>query len=515
MKILTNEAMRNVDARTQAEFGISEQELMDEAGRAVARVALERFSPASVAVVCGKGNNAGDGYVAARYLRGGGTEIHIVAVGDPAQLTGAAAEACAQARDAGIPIYDAGELDAILERCGLVIDALCGTGIRGPLRDAIARAAVAINRAPSPVLSVDVPSGVRKLAPNEELGVVVDADVTVAIGAPKLCSILLPGSLHVGELVVERINFPPELLDCDSWQYNLAPTPELTSWLPPRPLTANKGTFGKVGIVAGSAPYAGAAILAARAALRAGAGLVYLFVNNYLNPIVKVALPEAVSVILPSSDPHRLDESSQWALLDAASPLDVLAVGMGLGTAVAQAELVRALVTNTTIPMVLDADALTCLAPALPPLRENIVITPHPGEMARLLHCTVAEVQRDRLATALRVASQTGATVLLKGADTLIARNDGQIWINPGGCAALAKGGTGDVLSGLIASLIGQGLEPWKAAVLGARLHLEAGRSCAERIGTRGVLASELADELPRVMAAWEGNPETPSFEIH
>jgi NAD(P)H-hydrate epimerase len=505
MKIFTNHQMREIDARTQAEYGIPERALMEEAGKAVARVAQEKFATQRVLVVTGKGNNAGDGYVAARYLRYAGIAVKIVAVARPESLKGVAAEMFREAREAGIPIFAMEELGALLEESDLVVDALCGTGIRGPLEGEFAEAAQRISKSSVPVLSVDVPSGVRELGPGEELGTAVEADLTVAIGAPKICTILLPGSLYTGELVVERINFPAQLLDSEEWPFNIAAPQELRAWIPSRPLTANKGTFGKVGIVAGSAPYLGAAILAARGALRAGAGLVYVFTTDQLNPILKAALPEAVTVIAPSRDPHWLDELSFESIREKAVGLDVLAVGMGLGTAVSQQELVRAIISELSLPIVLDADALAALAAlGLPALRTNIVMTPHPGEMARLLRTSVSAVQRDRIEAARSASGQAQTVVLLKGADTIVARPDGQVWINPGACPALAKGGTGDVLSGVIAALIGQGLEPWQAAVLGARLHLEAGRECAESRGEWGVLAHEVADEVPRIMAQWQ-----------
>ncbi|MCX7626220.1 MAG: NAD(P)H-hydrate dehydratase [Candidatus Sumerlaeaceae bacterium] len=506
MKVLTNEQMRALDVKTQSDYGISERSLMEEAGKAIARVALERFNPKLTVVLCGKGNNAGDGYVAARYLHHAGTDVKVVAVSDPNQLKGIAKEVYLEAAESGIEVVGLDQLQPTIEYADLIIDALCGIGIRGPLTGEFAEVARRISDLPLPILSVDVPSGVREIAAGEELGPAVQADVTIAIGAPKLCSVTLPGSLYTGELLVERINFPSELLDSDEWEYNVAPPAELRTWLPNRPLTANKGTFGKVGIVAGSAPYAGAAILAGRAALRAGAGLVYLFTTEHLNTIFKIAIPEAVSVIVPSRDPYWLDESSFEVIRQRALDLDALAVGMGLGTAVSQRELVCALLREINIPMVVDADGLTALGALTPlKLRPDIVLTPHPGEMARLLRCSVSKVQSDRIAVSQSLARQTGAHVLLKGADTVIARNDGQVWINSGACPSLAKGGSGDVLSGMIAALLAQGVEPWKAAILAARLHLEAGRACAQLRGEFGVFATEVADEIPRIIQQWLG----------
>lgn len=506
MKVLTSEQMRLVDQRAQSEYHISEHDLMEEAGRAVARRALETFQPRRVVVACGAGNNAGDGYVAARYLTRAGVAVEAIAVGDPERLRGAALEAYRRAAEEGVTISGADRLTAALDSSDLVIDALCGTGIRGPLRDGFAAAATALAGAAPPILAVDVPSGVRELSQGEELGPVVPAELTVAIGAPKLCEVVLPGSRYTGELVVEPINFPPELLDSPEWLLNLAAPSELTSWLPARPDLSNKGTFGKVGIIAGSAPYAGAAILAARAALRAGSGLVTIFTTAALNAIYKTALPEAVTAIVPSRHDHWLDETSLWAILERVAQFDVLAVGMGLGATSSQAELVRSLLSGFQGPVVLDADAWTALAKEQPRLRDNIVCTPHPGEMARWLGGSVAEVQADRFGAVRRAVAATGAHILLKGADTLVGCPDGQIWINSGACSALAKGGTGDVLAGLIASLVGQGMSCGRAAVLAARLHLEAGWLAARDHGEFGVLARDVADAIPRVIERWTRN---------
>lgn len=497
MKVVTAAQMSEIDRRAQTEFGISEDCLMTEAGRAVARVIRDRFSPQRVCVVCGKGNNAGDGYVVARELHLAKADVTVVAVVSPSELRGAASRAYASAVQAGVPIVGPDPLPDLLAQADVVVDALLGTGVKGPVRQEWEPVVLEISRAPGIVVAVDVPSGVRELHPGETLGTVISADLTVTIGCPKLALLTYPGSEHVGELIVERINFPAELLDSEALELNYEPPSRLGTWIPHRPAIGHKGTFGKVGIIAGSPPFAGAAILSTRAALRAGCGLAYLFTTAALNPVYKMAIPEAVTVIVSEDPKGYLTEEAHGEILRRTQELDALAIGPGLGTTVRQQRLVRELIRQSTIPMVVDADALTCLAEELPQLRESIVLTPHPGEMARLLGKTTAEVQAARIEAVRSLATRTGATVLLKGADSLIARPDGQVWISPGATSALAKGGTGDVLTGLIASLLAQGMAPWQAALLGAQVHLRAAIRCARAIGERGVLASEVADALP------------------
>lgn len=512
MKVATADEMRRIDERTQAEYGISGDDLMARAGAAVARLARERFAPQRVCVVCGKGNNGGDGFVAALELHRSGVAVEGIALSPPEILRGPAARACAQLMDA-LPLSGPERLPEALRAADLVVDAILGIGARGAASGLAAEAIEAINRAGRPVLAVDVPSGLTEpAAPDQPM---VRATATVTIGLPKLALLTLPGWSMAGELFIEPIQFPDALLRDDSLPHNWLTAPELAGALPLRPPDSNKGDFGRVGIVAGSAPFAGAALLAARGALRAGCGLVYLFTTRELNPIFKAALPEAVSVLVPSGLPDWLDESGAGAILEKAATLDALAIGPGLGTAPGQQALVRRLVSEIrSVPLVLDADALTCLAPAagqpgnsllsnlLAGGRTDCVLTPHPGEMARLLGqgATARDVQKDRIAVARAFAREHGVNLLLKGASTVVARPDGQVFLSPGAAPALAKGGTGDVLTGAIAALIAQGVEPWKAAVLGAGLHLEAGLSLERRDGPWGVLAGEVADEIPRVM---------------
>ncbi len=510
IKVATTATARLIDQRAQEEFHIPGDDLMSEAGRAVAREVIDRFETAPVVVVCGKGNNGGDGIMAARTLTEFGYPVTVVMTHDPDGLKGSAARAYEGLQGVGVPVADFDDLESLLVGAHIVIDAVLGIGSRGRAEGPTARAIDAINDCKSVVVSIDVPSGLREMDRGEDPGSIVSADLTVTMGLPKLALLTMPGWLHAGEVVVAPINFPVELLTDSTIDLNFVDTADLLEFLPPRPADSNKGTFGRVGIVAGSAEAAGAAILCARAALRSGAGLVTIFTPRALNAIYKAALPEALTVIVETGGfEDHLTETAAGKILERAEAMNVLAIGPGLGTDPTQAALLTKLLEGFSGPVVLDADAITILANHPPAFelirgRSNVLLTPHPGEMARLTSTSVQEVQADRIATVRHFIQKHNVTLLLKGATTLVGDPGGQIFINAGATSALAKGGTGDVLTGLAAALIAQGATPTQAAVLGAQIHLSAGLSLAERHGERGLLASELADELPRAMASLE-----------
>ena len=510
IKVATTATARELDRRAQEEFHIPGDDLMSEAGRAVAREVIDRFETGPVVVVCGKGNNGGDGIMAARTLTEFGYPVTLVMTHDFGALQGSAARAFDGLHGVGVPVADFEDLETLLEGAPLVIDAVLGIGSRGPAEGPAARAIEAINECKSVVVAIDVPSGLREMAPGDDPGPIVRADLTVTMGLSKLVLLTTPGWLHAGEVVVAPINFPVELLTDPEIDLNFADTSDLLSFLPPRPADSNKGIFGRVGIVAGSAEAAGAAILCARAALRSGAGLVTIFTPRSLNAIYKAALPEALTVIVETGgDEDHLTDASAERILERAKNMNVLAIGPGLGTQPTQAALLTRLLEGFSGSIVLDADAITILAnhPRAFELihgRSNVLLTPHPGEMARLISTSVEAVQADRIATVRQFVQDHAVTLLLKGATTLVGAADGQIFINAGATSVLAKGGTGDVLTGLTAALMAQGVTPPQAAVLGAQVHLSAGLSLAERNGERGLLASELADELPRAMASLE-----------
>ena len=509
MNAATAAEMRQLDERTIAERGISSRELMESAGLAVAKIILSRFAPARVAVFCGKGNNAGDGFVAARALYQQGIAVRVLCMEPESALKGDAAHAFAALAGTGIDIMPWPDwLVDVGNPPDIIVDALLGTGLRGTPADNYALAVKIINGAKKPVVAVDVPSGV-----GDDMGAepaAVQATVTVTIGLPKVCLLTWPGAKFAGEVVVEPIQFPRDLLGSSKIRQNVATKEELLHWLPSRPGNANKGTFGKVGILAGSASYAGAAILCARGALRTGCGLAYMFSTPRLNAIYKAALPEAITVLSGTETDDHLGLPAAKLADEMQSRLDVLAVGPGLDFGDDQGQMLAQVLETWRKPLVLDASALTMLAEhkTIPKFSGRAVLTPHPGEMARMLGVKVSDVLLDRFESVRKMADMYEAVVVSKGASPLVCEPGGQVWIAPGAVPALAKGGTGDVLTGVIASFIAQGAKPLPATVLAVWAHLEAGKKAAISKGTRGVLASDVADAVPLVLDELEFSGE-------
>jgi NAD(P)H-hydrate epimerase len=496
-------AMRALDRHTIEKLGVAGEVLMESAGRAVAEAALGLLPAAGapVLVVCGTGNNGGDGLVAARHLHGIGVPVRAALVGDERQVRGDAARQLGRAREIGLPIEN-GRWRA--PPAGVLVDALFGTGlsraVEGEARSAIRRINAARAAAPRAlrVLSVDLPSGLCADT-GQILGEAVQADLTLTFGLPKLGLALEPGRSRAGRVRVVRIGIAAEapgvVPDAELWTRAAA-----GARLPARPPAGHKGTFGHVLLVAGSEGKTGAAALAAQGAGRAGAGLVTLACPAGLNDILEVKCTEAMTAPLPETQRRSLSAAALEAVLGLAAERDAVGLGPGIGREPETGELVRELLLRLEGPLALDADALFALAREPERLRRRrapTLLTPHPGEAARLLGARAADLERDRPGAARRLAARTGAVVLLKGAASVIAGPDGRTVVNPTGGPALGSGGTGDVLLGVVAAFLAQGMEPFEAAALAAYLHGFAGDRLAARLGPAGLLAEDLAAELP------------------
>jgi NAD(P)H-hydrate epimerase len=494
--------MRALDRYTIERLGVPGEVLMESAGRAVVEAVLA-LRPREVLVVCGGGQNGGDGLVAARHLRALGVRVRAALVAEP---RGDAAAQLARARAFGVPL-EGGDFAPPAEG-GAIVDAIFGTGLARPVDGAAADAIRRIGAADVPVVAVDLPSGIDADT-GQVLGAAVRATVTVTFGQPKPGIALEPGRSLAGRVRVARIGIAGAAPNAEP-AAELWTSAAAAARLPPRPRDGHKGTFGHVLVVAGSEGKTGAAALAARGATRGGAGLVTVACPAGLNDILEVKCTEAMTAPVPDTAGRALAGTAEDALLALAAERDVVALGPGIGRAAETAALVRAFCKRLERPLVLDADGLNAFAGDAEALRARpapTVLTPHPGEAARVLGSTAAAVAGDRLGAARRLAAATGCVVLLKGAPSVIARPGEPPLVNPTGGPALASGGTGDVLTGLVAALLAQGLAPADAAGLGAWLHGLAGDRIAAERGPSGLVAEELADALPEAALALRTAP--------
>ena len=511
MKLVTAHQMLELEQAAIAAGGTVE-ELMQQAGLAVAQevwLTLGVVEGRRILVLVGPGNNGGDGLVAAEHLAEWGADVVVYLL---RERSGDALLDLVSVR--GTPTFVATDdaeyasLQEALDGAEMVIDALLGTGrsrpIDGELAEVLRRLHAAAQRpAPPKVIAVDLPTGVDADSGRAD-PLAVTADMTVTFGLAKVGLHTLPGSEHAGQVQVVDIGLPKDAIA--AVPLDLLDTAWVRGRLPARSKSSNKGTFGKVLVVAGSTNYPGAARLAAEACYRAGAGLVTLAAPSSVQALIAGAIPE-VTWLPQDEEQGALSDAAPVEIVDHLANYDVLLIGPGLGqqdgTRDTVGAILRDLRPSTLRACVIDADALNALAqtPDWPSLIQRpAVLTPHPGEMARLLGTTVAEVQQDRLNLAVNAAREWKHVVVLKGAHTVIAAPDGRAAISPCANALLAVAGTGDVLAGAIAGLLAQGMEPFEAAACGVYLHGLAAEEVGDELGDRGMLASELLPALPRAI---------------
>lgn len=504
MYVVTGREMAELDTRARDEYGLPGLLLMENAGREVAAVVEARFGPSSrVAVVCGPGNNGGDGLVAARHLSLRGHPVEVWLLTEEADYRGDALTNLEIVRAIGLAPQkvpsEEGSLREALRRADVILDACFGTGFCGEPRPRAAAVIRAMNEAGRPIVAVDIPSGVEADT-GAVRGAAVRAAITVTFALPKLGCLLYPGAAHCGELVVVPISLPVQFM-AEGIGRRLTEAAEVAALLPARPKDAHKGLAGRVLVIGGSPGLTGAPFLAARGALRAGAGLVTVLLPADLPWVEKPA--EVMLGALPAGPEGGFGPEAAEAIAPWLERADAIALGPGLGRGPGGRALLLALAARWRGPLVLDADGLNLLA-AQPDLALGPhgpwVLTPHPGEMARLAALSVSEVQADRVGLAERKAAEWRAVVVLKGVPTVVADPDGTTWLNPTGHPAMATGGMGDVLTGVIAGLIAQGMAPAEAAVAGVYLHGLAGELVASARGGAGILAGEVAEAIPAAM---------------
>jgi NAD(P)H-hydrate epimerase len=507
MRICGAEEMRAIDRAAIDGLGIPGMQLMERAGAAVAAAVQRRLVRPEVLVYCGPGNNGGDGWVAARLLRGRGAAVTVISAAEPTALTGDARGAFEAAERAAVPWQRLESPRAEPERApAVIVDALLGTGLSRPpdvrLTAAIERVNAARARG-AHVLSVDVPSGLSADT-GQPLGPCVQADTTVTFALLKRGLALFPGVALAGVVEVADIGIPAEAVASVPSECELLTEAEVRALVPRLPPDAHKGAAGRVLLVAGSAGKTGAAHLAISGALRGGAGLVTLASRPEVLPVALAGRPEAMSLALPGDGPLALPDLDP--LVEAALAADALVMGPGIPRGPGTARFLRQLAGRARVPCVLDADALNALADE-PDLLASwpvpAVLTPHPGEMGRLSQLSIGEVQRDRIRLAREKARAWGCVVVLKGARTVVADPVEPAAVIPTGNPGMATGGTGDVLAGLCGALLAGGMAPFAAARAAAWIHGRAGDLAARRHGQRGMLARDLAEELGSVWAEW------------
>jgi ADP-dependent NAD(P)H-hydrate dehydratase / NAD(P)H-hydrate epimerase len=508
MKILTAAQMREIDRRT-IEMGVPAAVLMENAGTRVVEFLLEKFRPLGeqrILIFCGKGNNGGDGMVVARqlYTRHPPKSLQVVLAASANELRGEAAENYRKLIACGCPVLS--EEPADPGPVTLIIDALLGTGLKGPATGAMLGAIRRINTAfpGAKVVAVDIPSGLASDT-GERLGESVRADYTVTFTAPKAGQTLPPNCDQVGELLVCSIGSPPGLYeDDDSIFLSLVEPTQFQPLLQPRPRAAHKGTFGHVLVLAGSRGKTGAAAMAGMAALRAGAGLVTVASTEQALPVIASHAPELMTEGLPetASGAVSLRAFESGALPAIARDKTVLAIGPGLTTDPETVAVVLRALVDFSQPAVVDADGLNALASAQWRGDERLrVLTPHPGEMGRLVKMPVSEIEQDRVTIARGFACQRQVHLVLKGYRTLLAFPDGRVWVNPTGSPAMAKGGTGDILTGMIAGFLAQFPQAPELAIAAAvYLHGLSGEIGARELGDKCLVATDLLRYLPAAM---------------
>jgi len=509
MKLVTAEQMRGLDDAAINTYKVPSLQLMENAGRMTVEIMLEKYGNPEgmeVAIFVGPGNNGGDGLVIARLLAARMALPTVFMLIPAAKLKGDSATNYQRLQEFPAKIMEVNDprdfqqISLLLDNCWVVVDAIFGTGLTREVSGIFDSAITVINKAPCPVVAVDIASGLHADY-GKILGNCTRADLTVTFGMAKIGQVIYPGRGFTGCLAVADIGIPDKAVASAEIQVELLGN-EVGQWLPPRAPQTHKGSYGHLLIMAGSTGKTGAAILCGMGALRTGTGLVSLCIPYDLNQIIETSLWEAMTIPLQSAAQGILSIEDYRVIQDGLLGKQALAIGPGIGVAAETAELMLKLYTEIELPMLVDADGLNILASDTGLLKKSPaprILTPHPGEMARLTGLKTAEIQDNRLNVTRDFAVRHNVYVVLKGADTLVCDPTGNLAVNPTGNPGMACGGMGDVLTGIIGGFLAQGLSPWQACCLGVYSHGMAADRMAEEISA-GYLASEVAHELPYVL---------------
>jgi len=508
MYIVTANEMREMDRLTIESFGIPGRVLMENAGRGAAQILLKNFSDLThkkVGVIAGRGNNGGDGFVIARYLAQIGVNVTVYLLSTRHMVKGDAAANLELLAPLEVPVIEIPDQKSFQDNVtamrhqNIWIDAILGTGLKSDVKGYFKEIIAFINQSNTSVFAVDIPSGLNSDT-GQPCGACIRAKATATFAYAKTGHLIFPGAKYTGELEIVDIGIPPHIAEKVSpMQYCLTPDLIRNRFLP-RPPDAHKGHTGHLLVIAGSPGKTGAAALTAMSAMRSGAGLVTLGIPMSLNAILEAQVLEPMTVPLPETQKGVLGESSFDTIKKQLSDKKCLAIGPGIGTSDETKNLVHRIIQESITPVVIDADGLNCLSGhtrILKNLNTPVILTPHPGEMARLMDTTTRFIQNDRINCARNFAKNFNVHVVLKGARTIIAHPDGKVYINPTGNPGMASGGMGDVLTGVIAGLITQGYPIESAMHAGVYLHGAAADALAETIGPFGYLANEVMNAIP------------------
>ncbi len=508
MKVVTAEEMREIDRETIEGRGIPGVVLMERAGLAVVSKIKEIFGRKKVIVVSGGGNNGGDGLVVARNLHNEGWDVRVFLTAKPEDLKGDALVQYKAAAKYGVNVQPIKELldnySSIFSRHSIIVDAILGTGLSKNVTGTLSGVISLLNKSNVPVISVDIPSGISS-DNGHVMGEAVKADYTVTFGLPKRGHLLYPGFEYSGKLFIEDIGFPEELLRSEKLNIELLTKNDIYTLIPERRKYSHKGDYGHVLIVAGSKGKTGAALMASKACLRTGAGLVTIGVPESLSDVFQSRVTEEMTLILPDRGDGTLSKKALDKILDFLNKTaDVLAIGPGIGVSTETGNLMKALIKNLSIPIVIDADGINSIKGergVFSKSKASVILTPHPGEMARLLSqkskVSSKEVEKDRINTAMSFAKETGTYLVLKGVPTVVATPDGRSFINSTGNPGMATGGVGDVLTGMISGFLSQTMDPLHACILGVYMHGLAGDIAASEKGQYPLIATDIIDKIP------------------
>lgn len=509
MKLALNNEMREIDRVTIEKFGIPGVVLMENAGNAVVDEIknLDR-KVESVLILCGTGNNGGDGFVIARHLHNADIKIRMFIVGQPKDISGDAELNLQILRKLDIQIDNVNDqgglmkLEKLIPVHDVVVDAIFGTGLVNEVQGIQAGVIDVVNRLSQFTVSVDIPSGVNGDT-GKIMGSAVRAHKTVTFALPKVGNILYPGADYNGELVIRQIGLPNRAISEVAPKHHIVTKERILKLLPERPRNSHKGTYGKANVIAGSSGMTGAAILTCKAALRSGLGLLKLYIPESLNLLITTSVPEVVTIPLNEMRRGVININQITKIIDEASEVDVVAIGPGCGTSSEMSELVRQMIDAVECPLVIDADGLNVLAKNVSWLnnkKSEIILTPHPGEMARLTGLSIDEVTDNPIDVARDFAAEYGVLMVLKGSRTIIATPQGEVFVNITGNSGMATAGSGDVLTGIITGFIAQGMTPREAVILSVYIHGRAGDIMAGRKGEFGLLAGDIVSGLTHTL---------------